>query len=57
MGNLKFYHIEACYLCNRKGIIETDQTDYHGDPEFVECPCCHGAGELRIYGNHTRPNN
>lgn len=56
MQDLNFYHIEPCILCDGAGQLETDQTDFYGNPETVECPCCRGAGELRVYGRKEKPN-
>ncbi len=56
MGDLQFFHKEDCFLCTGKGVIETDTHDFYGHPDQVECPCCHGAGELRVYGK-DKPNN
>lgn len=57
MDGMNFHRVEPCFLCVQAGLLETDQRDYLGQPETIECPCCMGTGELRIYGNRQPPNN
>lgn len=53
---MDFYTVEECFLCSAKGCLEVDQVDDLDRPDHIECPCCHGAGVLRVYGG-KRPNN
>ena len=53
---MDFHHIEICFLCDGKGALETEQVNDIGYHEVTECPCCHGAGELRVHGGE-RSNN
>lgn len=42
-----FYHLEQCYLCNGKGILEVKGHDSFV-PEEEECPICEGKGETKV---------
>jgi len=53
---MEFHHVEVCFLCDGKGALQVDQYDENGIHDTPECPCCHGTGELKVYGG-VRPNN
>lgn len=55
MAGMGFYRIEPCFLCDSKGELEVNEVDFYGHPQRVQCPCCGGNGELRVYGGE-KPN-